>query len=196
MMTIKNWHLYSEKWANVRQLHSWGRFIHTCKISWTIWYPTETERAWLGEREKRGWHCIVTCTSTRNRGQDLDPSNFHAWPLDPPKNLVLILDYSALTTPIDCLEIPTLTAWLASKSHLRLDCLTWLWPRSQVGVQSPMYVVAPCSSFICAPSYCHTHGNFTWSEKLMPSLCPRPVLQIADKIYSAIVLLIKPYLHW
>ena len=33
----------------------------------------------------RGWHCIVTCTSTHDHGQDIDPSNFHAWPLTAPK---------------------------------------------------------------------------------------------------------------
>ena len=30
----------------------------------------------------RGCHNIVACTSTHDRGQDLDPSNFRAWPLD------------------------------------------------------------------------------------------------------------------
>ena len=53
---------------------------------------------------KGGGHYIVACTPTRDRGQDLDPSNFRAWPLDRTENLALTLDYPALTTPIDRLE--------------------------------------------------------------------------------------------
>ena len=49
-----------------------------------------------------GGRYIVACTSTH--GQDLDPSNFLAWPLNHTKNLALTLDYPALNTPIGHLE--------------------------------------------------------------------------------------------
>ena len=49
----------------------------------------------------KGGHYIVACTSTRDRGQDLDPSNNRVWPLDTTENLALTPDYPALTTPID-----------------------------------------------------------------------------------------------
>ena len=52
----------------------------------------------------KGGHCIGDCTPTRDRGQDLDPANFHARPVDHIENLALTLDYRALTTPIDRLE--------------------------------------------------------------------------------------------
>ena len=70
------------------------------------------------------WCDCYYCTSTRNRGQDLDPSNFRAqWPLDRTENLALTLDYLALTTPINRLE----SLWLF------LSC-PWIlpWPLDQL----------------------------------------------------------------
>ena len=67
--------------------------------------------------------------------QDLDPSDFRAWPFDHTENSALTLDYSALATPIEHLERLTvsklastvcLTTWPASKFHL--DCYTSLDP--------------------------------------------------------------------
>ena len=103
--------------------------------------------------DQTGGHYIVTCTSTRDRGQDLDPSNFCAWPLDHTENLALTLDCRALTTLINRLQtvsklppISTLITCPASKFHL--DCLTSLLPRSRVW-STVTYVVSPH----CVPAW-------------------------------------------
>ena len=125
----------------VRYVHA-PKLDHTPNIR-TLNFNFCLHRRYLCQGKSRGGHYISACTSTRDRGQDLDPSNFHAWPLDRIENLALTLDYRALTTPIDRLErlwpflsCLSLTAWPASK--FCLDRLTSLWPWSRVGVQSPM----------------------------------------------------------
>ena len=94
----------------------------------------------------RGRHYISTCTSTRDRGQDLDPSNFYAWPLDRTENLALTLDYRALTTPIDRLErlwpflsCPWFLAW--PLDQLQNFALTALTPVA--GGSTVAYAVSP-----------------------------------------------------
>ena len=111
----------------------------------------------------RGWHYIVACTPTCNQVQDLDPSNFHAWPLDCTKNSALTLDYSSVNhahwVPGEALTVSKLvwavclTPWPASK--FRFDCLTSLWPRSWVGVQSPMQ---------CHPLVVHPRSTVLYLE--------------------------------
>ena len=90
------------------------RTLHTCRGGsvgcWGPTLPLSQDNCDTGFNSKWG-HYILVCTSTCNRGQDLDPSNFHAWPLDRAKNLALILDYLALITPIDCLESLWPLAW-------------------------------------------------------------------------------------
>ena len=92
------------------------------------WYTEHWSNTWHMYHDHHNFYkggdtiiMISACTSTRDRGQDLDPSNFHAWPLDRTENLALTLDYWALTTPIDRLE--RLWPFLSCPRFL-----AWPWP--------------------------------------------------------------------